>query len=41
MPLRSLPMITVMLSALLGSTACVSTDALKLISAGHTGCTPD
>jgi hypothetical protein len=38
---RSLPMVAVILGAVLGSTACVSTDALKLISAGHTGCTPD
>jgi hypothetical protein len=27
--------------AQLGVTACVSTSQLKLISAGHTGCTPD
>jgi hypothetical protein len=38
---RSLPMVTVILGALLGATACVFTDTLKLISAGHTGCTPD
>ena len=38
---RSLPMATVILGALLGATACVSTDNLKLISGGHTGCTPD
>jgi len=38
---RSLPMVTVVLGAVLGATACVSTDTLKLISAGHTGCTPD
>jgi hypothetical protein len=38
---RSLPLITAILGALLGTTACVSTDTLKLISAGHTGCTPD
>jgi len=38
---RSLPMVTVVLGALLSSTGCVSTDTLKLISAGHTGCTPD
>jgi uncharacterized oligopeptide transporter (OPT) family protein len=39
---RSLPMVTViLLGALLGATACVSTDYLKSISAGHTGCTPD
>jgi len=35
-------MATVMsLCALLSTTACVSTGVLKLISAGHTGCTPD
>lgn len=38
---RSLPMAIIILGTLLGATACVSTDNLKLISAGHTGCTPD
>jgi uncharacterized oligopeptide transporter (OPT) family protein len=39
---RSLPMtIVVLLGTLISATACVSTDNLKLISAGHTGCTPD
>jgi hypothetical protein len=38
---RSLPMVTVVMGAVLGATGCVSTDTLKLISAGHTGCTPD
>jgi len=37
----SLRIIAVTLGTLLGGTACVSTDQLKLISAGHTGCTPD
>jgi hypothetical protein len=41
MTARSLPMVAVFFGALLGATACVSTDTLKLISAGHTGCTPD
>jgi hypothetical protein len=38
---RLLRSATIILSALLGGTACVSTDALKAISAGQTGCTPE
>jgi hypothetical protein len=39
---RILPLVAVFLGVLLGATACaVDTDTLKLISAGHTGCTPD
>jgi hypothetical protein len=38
----SLPMAAVIVGVLLGATACaVDTNALKLISAGHTGCSPD
>jgi hypothetical protein len=36
----SLRLATIIL-ALLGVTACESTGELKLISAGHTGCTPE
>ena len=36
----SLRLATIIL-ALLAVTACVSTGQLKLISAGHTGCTPE
>jgi hypothetical protein len=38
---RSLRISIVIISALLGMTACVSTGQLQLISAGHTGCMPD
>ena len=38
---RSLLLVSVALGVLLGATGCISTDTLKLISAGHTGCTPD
>jgi hypothetical protein len=38
---RSLPMATVILRTLLGATACATAGELKLISAGHTGCTPE
>jgi hypothetical protein len=41
MTFHLLPKITVTLIASLGASACESVDNLKLISAGHTGCTPD
>jgi hypothetical protein len=38
---RLFPTVIVVLAALFAETACVSTETLKFISAGHTGCTPD
>ena len=39
---RSAPNIAVLFAALIGATACqVSTEQLKTVSAGHTGCTPE
>jgi hypothetical protein len=38
---RLFPIFIVVVAAFFGESACVSTNTLKFISAGHTGCTPD
>jgi hypothetical protein len=41
MIVRRLSIAIILSGSLLGGTACVSTDYLKAITAGHTGCTPE